>query len=79
MAPMTTDEQEGPAVLGADEIVCWTPCHRKAVRIERSLLRQRSLTIACPQCGEIWRVRFRRDQSGLDLVAVWTYEPSDLF
>ncbi|MGH8885568.1 MAG: hypothetical protein ACRDYX_10435 [Egibacteraceae bacterium] len=75
---MTTDEQEGPAVLGEEEIVCWTPCHRQTVRIDRNLLlRQRPFTIACPRCGEIWRVRFRWEQP--DLVAVWTYEPSDLF
>lgn len=79
MVQQKPGEQEGPAVLGEAEIVCWTPCHRQAVRIDRTEFSQRSFTIACPRCGEIWRVRFRRDRGGIDLVAVWTDGPSDLF
>ncbi|MGH8900155.1 MAG: hypothetical protein ACRDYA_00355 [Egibacteraceae bacterium] len=71
------DTQEGPAVLGEAEVMCWTPCHHRAVRIKRSVLRQRPFTAECPRCGEIWRVGFRWDRDGVELLAVWAYGPYD--
>ncbi len=75
MAQAAADAREGPAVLGEEEVVCWTPCHRQAVRVERHVLRQRLFTAACPRCGAIWRVGFRWDGDGVELVAVWTDGP----
>lgn len=79
MAHQVADGAEGPAVLGDTEVVCWTPCHRRTVRIDRVLLCTRPFTTACSRCGAIWLVRFRREGRGVGLIAEWTYGPCDRF
>jgi dissimilatory sulfite reductase (desulfoviridin) alpha/beta subunit len=64
-----TDE----AVIGEDEILCFTPCHRRAIRLDASEFeRWECVAVTCPRCSGIWTVQFPEPEPGHRSQAVWS-------
>lgn len=73
---MTTEQLDpGRAVFGADQVKCWTPCHRHPTRLDRGEVDEAPnlpCLVECDRCHAYWLVRFDRPTSGTDARAVWS-------
>ncbi len=64
--------ETGPAVVGSDHRLCWTPCHRQPIRIPTAAFEPWiAITATCPRCGTLWAVEFPEPPLGSPPHAVW--------
>ncbi|MGH8902618.1 MAG: hypothetical protein ACRDYA_13310 [Egibacteraceae bacterium] len=69
---LTPPEIIGPAIIGSGQYLCWTPCHRKPIRLYASEFEPwLPVVVECRRCGEFWTVAFPSRPPGVDAIAIW--------